>query len=269
MAISGSHFALLIYLLSFFLHRFFTKRKTLVALLFFVNLYFLFIGPSPSIQRAYLMSQVFLIAQILSKRNQSLNSLGVSLFFALLIDPLIVQDIGFQLSFLCTGALILGTPLFSDLFSKIFKKREEAPSFLHQVGYKTSALLREALALSCAINLWIFPLLLFDFSKFPLLSLLYNLFFPFLSFIPMLLLIASLLVHALLPFAAPLCYAITTFATKAIVDIVLYPPTSLEMTIYFQHLPLEILPLYWSLLLLGFIYWREKAKLKKEFLVFI
>ncbi len=269
MAISGSHFAFLIYLLSFVLHRFLTKRKSLFVLLFFVNLYFLFIGPAPSIQRAYLMVQVFLFAQIFSKKSYSLNALGCALFVAIVIDPFIVQDIGFQLSFLCTGALILGTPLFSSLLSTVFKKREEAPTFFHQVVYKTSSLLKEALSLSLAINLWILPLLLYDFHKFPLLSLLYNLFFPLLSFLPLLFLIFSLLAHLFLPFLAPLCYWITTFVTKLTIDLVLYPPAPFEATLFSSQFPMEFLILYWSLLFLGFIYWKEKQKSEKEFFVFL
>jgi competence protein ComEC len=269
MAISGSHFAFLISLLSFLLHRIFTKRKTLFFLLFFVQLYYLFIGPAPSIQRAYLMTLMLLVAQIFSKRNQSLNALGVSLFLAILFDPMIVQNIGFQLSFLCTGALILATPLFSEFLSPIFKKRDsQIPIFL-KIPSALSSFFREALSLSLAINLWILPLLLYDFHQFPLLSLLYNLFFPLLSFVPILLLLFSLLLHLLFPFAASFGYWLTTSVTKVIIDIVLYPPSSLEMTLCLDKIPLEFLPLYWSLLLLALIYWKEKKKIEKEFLPYL
>ena len=52
---------------------------------------------------------------------------------------------------------------------------------LHQTGHLFSSLLRKALALNIAVHFVTLPVLLFIFLKFPWLSLLYNLFFPFLG----------------------------------------------------------------------------------------
>ncbi|HSX10475.1 MAG TPA: ComEC/Rec2 family competence protein, partial [Chlamydiales bacterium] len=203
LAISGFHFTILIAFCSFFLGLFLPNRPKLIALLFALTLYFLFVGSVPAVQRSWLTALFYLLGKLIGRHSSGLNLLGVALAVEVILDPLISANLGFQLSFLsCTGILLFA-PLFERPLRHLLPKHHAAPpKHIHLL----SAYLRSALSIACAVNLAILPLLLYHFHQFPLLSLLYNLFFPFLVSLALFLLLISLLVHLLFPPIAALLF---------------------------------------------------------------
>lgn len=126
LAISGSHIAYLLpAVLTFFnifsLHQRFKKCIGIIFLIFFM----LLVGFAPSIVRACLMSIYILLAQILYKKAEIYQSLGISTIIILLGNPYALLDIGFQLSY---GGTI-GIVLFSK---KIFSKLQKDPKIIQQ-----------------------------------------------------------------------------------------------------------------------------------------
>lgn len=126
LAISGSHIAYLLpAVLTFFsifpLHQRFKKCIGIVFLIFFM----LLVGFAPSIVRACLMSIYILLAQILYKKADVYQSLGISTIIILLGNPYALLDIGFQLSY---GGTI-GIVLFSK---KIFSKSQREQKIIEQ-----------------------------------------------------------------------------------------------------------------------------------------
>jgi len=184
LAISGFHFALLTLFLAFVLKRFLNERALAATLIILLTTYFVYMGGAPSISRAWIGVMIFLIGMVFSYRPTALNTLGVALLVALILNPIVALDIGFQLSFGATLGILLFYKLFDAKFETLLPKRpfiilKQMPP-IDQWGYLICTYIRKVLALSCSVMTFTLPLLLFHFHTFPLLSLVYNLFFPFL-----------------------------------------------------------------------------------------
>lgn len=202
LALSGFHYMWLIFILGFFLHLVFSKRTTCMILLGLTTLYFTFIGETPSLNRAYLAALIYLIGYLIYKNSYGLNALGVALLFSLIANPFVLLEIGFQLSYLATFALLAFFPSIETLLSHLLPKRtlEEVKqmNYLNQHGYILASLIRQSLALSVAVTMVTLPLILYHFHYFPWVSLLFNLFFPQVMTVSMVLLILGLLFPFLL-----------------------------------------------------------------------
>lgn len=245
LAISGFHFAILIAFCSFFLKLFLPSKWQILALLLAINLYFLFVGSLPAVQRSYLVALFFLLGKLLKRNSSALNLLGAALFIEVLLDPSISNHLGFQLSFLsCLGILVF-RPLFFPLAYFLFPKHNPTHlSLSSRQGYLFTTFFREALMITLAVNAAILPCLFFHFQTFPLLSLLYNLFFPFLVSLSLFLLLLSLLLFFLFPpLAAPLFF-LTDFLTSQILDLSTYPPLFLDYSIHCDFVPSWAIPIY-------------------------
>ncbi|MES2121218.1 MAG: ComEC/Rec2 family competence protein, partial [Chlamydiota bacterium] len=107
LAISGFHFALVALFLYGILRILLPRTPGYLLLIVALSLYYFYLGNAPSIQRAYIALTLFFIGKIAQWRITGLNALGCALCLELLIDPLSICDLGFQLSFLCTLAILL------------------------------------------------------------------------------------------------------------------------------------------------------------------
>lgn len=185
LAISGFHFAIIASCLSFALRLFFSTRVCALCLLICLGAYCFFLGPQPSILRAWLMSTLALVGFFLEKQGTALNSLGIALLAVLGYDPLFCQELGFQLSFVTTAAILLFYSPALTLFSNLLPKRNLSEVLnmnkWNQHGYCILSFLRQGLALTFAVNVVALPLTLYYFQQFPWISLLYNLFFPLMA----------------------------------------------------------------------------------------
>lgn len=102
-------------------------------------------GISPSILRAAFMGLAALVAIVSQRQVQPLASLVVAATFLLLINPLWIWDLGFQLSFLATfGLLVTAPPLMKHL--------DWLPSGIASL-----------IAIPIAASIWTLPLLLYVF----------------------------------------------------------------------------------------------------------
>ena len=185
LGVSGFQFLLLAAALGLILRLALPYRWAAALLLVLLTAYFLLLGPSPPVMRAWAASTLYLAGILLNKPTTAINALGVGLLCELALDPLVVCNIGFQLSFVCTAAILLVYAPMHRLFLRLFPQRPLSElkkfSLIDKHGYIIGALLRESLSLNIAVHLLVLPVLLSLFGKFPLLSLAYNLFFPFLA----------------------------------------------------------------------------------------
>lgn len=247
LAISGFHYTWLIFILGFFLHLFVSKRVTCIILLVLTTLYFTFIGETPSLNRAYLAALIYLIGYLIYKNSYGLNALGVALLFSLIANPFVLLEIGFQLSYLATFGLLAFFPFFEQILSPLLPKRTlsevKMMNQLNQHGYILASLIRQSLALTLAVTFAALPLILYHFHYFPLVSIIFNLFFPLIMTLSMVLLILGLI----FPFLLTLGGHYMTFWLNLIFfgvgkfDLfILYATPSLSLICYFLCL---ILPL--------------------------
>jgi len=96
--------------------RFLGRRLVIILSLPLITGYGFIVGNDPPIVRAVLMSGLILLAQLFGRPAKGLRNLFLAGGVMTLFDPLIILDIGFQLSF---GAS-LGILLFGRSFKKIF-----------------------------------------------------------------------------------------------------------------------------------------------------
>jgi competence protein ComEC len=76
------------------------------------------VGAGPSIVRAAVMCEAALIANAFERENDFYNSLFISAFILLVLNPLNLFDIGFQLSFMATWALFYIAPAIEEKIVK-------------------------------------------------------------------------------------------------------------------------------------------------------
>ena len=122
LALSGLHIGLLAALLLFCM-RLLPERwrvsKCLRALfiLGFLWSFAVFTGLSASVVRSVVMFSVCTIAVLFGRNSLSLNTLAITAFFMLLICPVWLFDVGFQLSFAAVAAIVLLQPGIYRLLS--------------------------------------------------------------------------------------------------------------------------------------------------------
>ncbi len=247
MAISGFHFGILAAVLGLALRSLLGGRRAAIGLLMLMTAYFIFIGSSPSVSRAWITIAVALLAYLWHCKEHALNSLGVALLCVLVSNPLSVINLGFQFSFLATAAILLGYKAFNEGLQTLWQKRSLARalqlSSQDQHGYYLLSLTRQSLALTLAVHLVAVPLTLYHFHKFPFMSLLYNLFFPFLVSISMLLLILAALLAFLPPVAAWL-HGLNSYFTDMTLNLTFHMPPSIDYTVRMDAFPYEWVILY-------------------------
>ncbi|MDG1333772.1 MAG: ComEC/Rec2 family competence protein, partial [Crocinitomicaceae bacterium] len=155
LAVSGLHVGIILELLLFLFGRMpkiFTKKRALLISLIILWAYAMVIGFPPSVVRATLMFSFLSVSRLSSDQSDSLNTLFLSALVMLIFDPLLIYDIGFQLSYLAMiGILTLQKPIANLIYirNKWLKK------------------LWEGTTVGIAAQLFTFPLTLYYFHQFP------------------------------------------------------------------------------------------------------
>lgn len=106
-ALSGQNVSIVSAFVATILVLFVSRRTASLLTLLILALYLWFVGPSPSLVRAVIMGSLSMIAVIFGKRNLSLLSLILAVSTMLVLNPLWISDLGFQLSVLATLGIIL------------------------------------------------------------------------------------------------------------------------------------------------------------------
>ncbi|MGB9836360.1 MAG: DNA internalization-related competence protein ComEC/Rec2 [Candidatus Saccharicenans sp.] len=147
-AISGAHVAVITFFLYSFLGLFRLKKRTInIILLFLLFFYAFLVEGQPSVFRAVLMTSLFLLGKLLDYDINYLNLLSLSVVLLLLINPFSFEEAGFQLTFLATLSLIL-------FFQPIVRR---LPAWPFKIP--------EMLALSLAAVLGTMPVIVADFNR--------------------------------------------------------------------------------------------------------
>ncbi|NGX35310.1 MAG: hypothetical protein K1000chlam1_00131 [Candidatus Anoxychlamydiales bacterium] len=265
LAISGFHFGLFTLFFAYFLRLFLPKKLVIYSLIILVNLYFLFVGPMVSVQRAFIMIQMALVAPIVNRRYFALNALGISLIIILLFDPINLTKVGFQLSFLSSFAILSTFPIIDVVFSKFIKKRTPVErnelNPISKIGDKLLSYIRQCMSLTVAVNIFILPVILYHFHMFSCLSFIYNLFIPFLVGISMFLVIFALIFH--FTFLSSFINYITTIFTKFLLKLITYPPAPFEFYLRYKGFSFEFVICYLILITIGFLMLRYYLKKDK------
>lgn len=125
----------------------------IAILLFAIWSYTVLTGMAPSILRAAIMLSFFLIAKSMQREVNMLNTMASSAFLLLVLQPSMLYDIGFQLSYFAVLGIVLLFPLFKRL--SIFE------------GNRFSRIIWDSTAISLSAQIMTAPLSLFYFGQFP------------------------------------------------------------------------------------------------------
>ncbi len=160
LAISGLHISFLSLVLFYLLRFFYIKfRLRLIISIFFLFLYTMVVGFNPATVRAAVMYSIFSFGFILKRKVHPLNSLGLSGLLIESVDPALVFDIGFQLSFISVFAIIFGYRFFSFKF----KARNSFVIYLKNVIFS-----------SLMVSIFIIPFTSYYFSRVNILTIVEN-----------------------------------------------------------------------------------------------
>jgi len=173
LAVSGLHVGIILFLLEFFLSPLerLPKGKTIKLILVVLLLwsYAFVAGLSPSIVRAVTMFSFVAYAFYLNRPTNSFNIIALSMLFILLVKPLFLFQVGFQMSYAAVFAIVW-----------IYPK-------LQKLWFPENIIIRKTwqlLSVSVAAQLGVLPISLFYFHQFPALFFISNLLvIPFLGLI--------------------------------------------------------------------------------------
>ncbi|MCY4062865.1 MAG: ComEC/Rec2 family competence protein [Chloroflexi bacterium] len=174
----------------------FQRNKVVVTLnaLSVIAIYALFVGASPGILRAALMSGLLIVGSQLKRKTFVPTSLAFAVLLLSLHDPNVTVDIGFQLSFLA----VLGLGLFADPLSTRFRRLLDR--FL-PVGAANTVhrLLNEPLIVSIAAQITTMPLIILYFGRLSIVALPVNILIVPVQSAVLLLGMAAAVAHAFIP----------------------------------------------------------------------
>ena len=164
-AMSGLHIGLVI-VIFYFIFKKTVKNKRLIEILLLISitLYYLSVKESPSFTRAYIMAVVYLLGKLFYEKVDLRKTLFVSAIISILINPIAVFSVSFQLSY---GAMIAITYIFP---------------YVRKINYKKFKIL-DYILFTSTIQIFLIPITVYYFSTVQVLSLISNLIFlPLASF---------------------------------------------------------------------------------------
>ena len=157
LAVSGLHVGIIFLILNWLfkpLHRFKYGKHLIKPLLIILILWsFAFVaGLSPSVTRAVTMFSIVTCAQFLKRPTNIYNTISISIFLMLLVKPIYLFDVGFQMSYLAVLAIVSVQPMLYILW--------KTPNLVIDKFW-------QILTVTIAAQLGVAPLGLFYFHQFP------------------------------------------------------------------------------------------------------
>lgn len=155
LAVSGLHIGIIAFLLLFLFEQFPRVLSSLTAHILVVIIlwiYAILTGLSPSVTRAVLMFSLLILSRLATGQYDPVNILFFSAFIVVSFDPLVIYDIGFQLSYLA----VLGIFIFQHRFVALIPFRSKTLNWFWQ-----------GTCIGISAQLATAPLSLYYFHQFP------------------------------------------------------------------------------------------------------
>lgn len=135
---------------------------------FGIFLYAFLVGGDAAVMRAAFMGSVSLFARQVGRRNDGMNALMAVALLMALINPLVLWDVSFQLSFFATLGLILYSEPFSNFTQHLIERltREDTGTIARIVN--------ENVTLTFAAQLTTIPIMAYHFQRISLVSFIAN-----------------------------------------------------------------------------------------------
>lgn len=168
-AISGFNITIIAGLFIKSLGKILPPGKTALAAGTGILFYTLLVGADPAVVRAAIMGGTVLLARQIGRRQHGINALALASFLMGLHNPQIFWDVSFQLSLAATLGLVLYAEPLTRGFSKMLTLIL-SPEFIPQIIGPIS----EYFLFTIAAQLTTFPILVYHFNRFSLISFVVN-----------------------------------------------------------------------------------------------
>lgn len=252
LCVSGMHVGVIFMILNFLLKPmdFFKSTRVVKAVLLLSSiwLYACITGLYPSVTRSATMFSFVTVGGLLRRNVNVFHSLLASLFILLALNPLLLFEVGFQLSYLAVFGIVTFQPMIADIY---------------HCKTKVGNYFWELLSVSIAAQLSTFPISIFYFGQFPNYFILSNLSVISLSFIVMITGI-GLLGLSFIPIVARGVATVLTFEIRIMNRIILFIeqlPGSVTHNIDYRMHQMLLLYLAIVLTLIAFQYQRKRMLL--------
>lgn len=163
LALSGLHLGIIYILLSLLVRgrrwQMFSQMLIILSIWAFVFL----VGLSTSVVRSALMLSIYALMSLGHRDKMSVNTLAFAAIVLLIINPLSLFDVGFQLSFMAVFAILVLHPLFEGVFSQEYL-----------LSHRTVRWVWGMVAVSFAAQIGVAPLVAYYFGRFSTYFLLTN-----------------------------------------------------------------------------------------------
>ena len=167
-AISGFNMVIVSSIVMRFFEQVFRERKVLAVVtgIIVIAVYTILVGANIAVVRAALMSILLVVSGLFNRNTYVPASLALVTLSLSIFSPSVIQDVGFQLSFLA----VLGLALFADPLSIRFRRFLERwlPEGQANVIH---AFLNEPLIVSIAAQITTLPLIILYFGRLSILAL--------------------------------------------------------------------------------------------------
>jgi len=122
LAVSGLHIGLFTTVFAVFISFFTGRRPAIILCIPFAFIYSFLCGASVSSLRAAIMFSILAAGLYIGRRGSMGSGLFASALIMLLIDPLSIFQVGFQLSYLATAGIIFLSPKITRFLNKFLPK---------------------------------------------------------------------------------------------------------------------------------------------------
>jgi len=147
----------------------FGVRRAVIFALLGIAIYTILVGADAAVVRAAIMGGLALFATLLGRRQTGLNTLALVAAVMAAFNPLVLWNIGFQLSFAATLGLVLYADPLKEAFERLaakFVPLERAQKWSPAVG--------EYLLFTLAAQVMVLPVIIYHFQRVSISSLLAN-----------------------------------------------------------------------------------------------
>lgn len=162
LALSGLHLGIVYALLSLLMLGWRRQWAAQLLTMTLIWSYVVLVGLSPSVVRSAVMLTVYALVTVMGRSRFSLNTLALTAIIMLAVDPLMLLDTGFQMSFLAVLGILLFFPLIHNL----------VPA--HRRQSRPLAWVWGMVAVSLSAQMLVFPLVVLYFGRFSCYFLLAN-----------------------------------------------------------------------------------------------
>ncbi len=162
-AISGFNISIIAGIFLIFFSRFLGQKRGAIVAILGIVLYTFIVGADPAVVRAAIMGGFAILAKQLGRRQTALNTLSLVALIMAVINPLVLWDVGFQLSFFATLGLILYATPFSQVANGIITR-----FFPISTAEKFAELFSEFVLLTLAAQLTTIPIMAYHFQRISL-----------------------------------------------------------------------------------------------------